>query len=419
MNQSFANPSSTTIRGNPPGTQQPTLTEGVVVLPFALLSGGALCALFVLGGFTTTSVAAALLLTVLSAGLALWSGGQIRERHEKALNAERANFQTDHANQKPEGIGGLDQLCVDVLPIWSGQIEMARQHTEDSVIALTQRFADISQRLNAAVSTSQNTAGDGDHTLLTLLNEAQLELDSIITSLRAALGTKETLLQEVNALSDHTQALQRMAKDVGDIAKQTNLLALNAAIEAARAGEVGRGFAVVADEVRKLSTLSGETGKKIAETVETVNQAISETLQVSRRYAEQDEALVNSSSEVIGHVISRFGQAANNLSESSETLRLEGQAIGQEVEEVLVSLQFQDRVSQILNLVNNDLGKLRQNIEDSKYQQAESGEARSIDAAQWLSELSHTYTMPEQHAVHNGSGGRVAASAGNDEITFF
>ena len=87
---------------------------------------------------------------------------------------------------------------------------------------------------------------------------------------------------------------------IDDIAFQTNLLALNAAVEAARAGEQGRGFAVVAGEVRGLSqrssmaareirglisasvqgvergsTLVGQAGERVANTVHHVNQVVS------------------------------------------------------------------------------------------------------------------------------------------------
>ena len=38
-------------------------------------------------------------------------------------------------------------------------------------------------------------------------------------------------------------------------------------------------------------------------------------------------------------------------------------------------------------------------------------------AAVWLTELSHTYTVPEQHVVH--SGGKPQAASSSTEITFF
>ncbi|MDD5249754.1 MAG: methyl-accepting chemotaxis protein, partial [Rhodocyclaceae bacterium] len=212
-------------------------------------------------------------------------------------------------------------------------------------------------------------------------------------------------------------ALKHMAKDVGEIAKQTNLLALNAAIEAARAGDVGRGFAVVADEVRKLSDLSGETGKKISATIETVNQAIASTLEISSRYARQDEEMVANSEKVIEHVVSRVHGAVQGLVDASDQLRQENQSVGEEIAEVLVALQFQDRVSQVLGHVRNDMGKLNERIVNQERRVAEGVNPGAIDATAWLDELSHTYTVPEQHVVHRG--GKPAATADSADITFF
>lgn len=386
-------------------------------LPFLLQGTFCVIAILVLSGPTLSGSLLALFVASPSIVGARWSAGRNRRQIRAALDDALREAEIRQQARLAHDIPGLEQLCIGVLPVWSGQIEMARSHTEEAAIALAQRFANISQRLEARLSSRNNEEDDktGGKRLIDLLNSAQGELDSIITSLRAALATKESLLHEVTSLSRQTTALQRMAQDVGDIAKQTNLLALNAAIEAARAGEVGRGFAVVADEVRKLSTLSGETGKKIAETVDTVNKAIAETLHISHQYAEQDESLVSNSSVVIGNVISRFGEAATDLSENSETLRQEGIRIGQEIAEVLVALQFQDRVSQVLNHVNNDLGKLYQNIQESGQQEAD--KHTPVNAEHWLDELSRTYTMPEQHAVHHG--GSPAGAAGNNEITFF
>jgi len=300
-----------------------------------------------------------------------------------------------------------------VLPVWAGQIDMAKMHTEDSITALANRFANINQQIGATMVSFGSDSGNG---LIAVLSENEIELGSITNTLRSALAMKASMLVEVTSLSQYTDALKHMAKDVGDIAKRTNLLALNAAIEAARAGEVGRGFAVVADEVRNLSNLSASTGKKISETVDTVNQAIAATLQVSRQYARQDEEAIGNSEKVIEHVIGRVNAAVVGLVDSSNALRQETQAIGEEISEVLVALQFQDRVSQMLSHVSNDMSKLKDRISRQERQLAEGDSPGAIDASVWLDELSHTYTVPEQHVVHSGGAARKAAAS---EITFF
>ncbi len=360
---------------------------------------------------TPTRIAIALVFFLACLALGGFALARLSRAERLSREAERSAHVEELAAQRSRGLNGLDRLCIDVLPIWSGQIDVARNHTEEAVLALSQRFGDLSQRL---LHSAGSSGGDGDEPLLQLLSTAQNDLHAIVASLRTALGSKESLLTEVGKLASHTETLSRMAREVADIAKQTNLLALNAAIEAARAGEVGRGFAVVADEVRKLSSLSGETGMKISRTVDTVNQAIAEALRVSRQYAEQDENLVAQSGTVIEGVVERFGGAATTLSQSSAELRQESLEIAQEIAEVLVSLQFQDRVSQILEHVNLDIGKLHAHIGDSRQAVDQGG---SIDAQQWLAELSKTYTTPEQYAVHRGSASSPAPDASG--VTFF
>lgn len=384
-------------------------------LAFLALAGlGAVCVL-VTGGAHLLPMGLAALLLALGTAAALYShSSNSAQRHALQALAEALRVAKDREHQ---GICrcGLEPVCRGVLPVWAGQIEVARGHTEEAITALAARFADISQRVERAVSTTRESAADGG--LVELLGTSQHELDAIVASLRAALATKETLLHEVMQLSALTEQLRAMAQDVGNIAKQTNLVALNAAIEAARAGEVGRGFAVVADEIRKLSSLSGETGKRIGETVDTVNAAITNTLAISRQYAEQDEATVNDSGQVIEQVIERFRGATSTLLESSRGLREESQAVGQEIAQVLVSLQFQDRVSQVLGLVRNDLEKLHQSLAQGQRDSAAGLAPTPLDADAWLEQLARTYTMPELHDVHRGNASGTPSN--ESEITFF
>lgn len=370
-------------------------------LPPVLLGVVGAAAVLAAGGLQTLPLALATGLTLAGAGVGL-------------LTARRAQHLAAAAREAIEagGVPGLNHLCRDVLPVWSGQVEMARNQTEESITALANRFGDISQRVGNAVSASNGGAGN-DRTLVDLLNRSQTELDSIITALREALASKDTLLEQVTALSRFTGELSHMAKNVGDIANQTNLLALNAAIEAARAGEAGRAFAVVAHEVRKLSTLSGETGRQISDTIATVNNAIDTTLKVSRQYAQQDQQMVVASGQVIERVVAQFRSAAAELADGSRHMRAESEAVGREVADVLVALQFQDRVSQVLGHVRADMAKLETRLAE--------GDADSppIDTAAWLEELASTYTTIEQHSTHGGSSASRAVGHSADDITFF
>jgi methyl-accepting chemotaxis protein len=79
------------------------------------------------------------------------------------------------------------------------------------------------------------------------------------------------MVDVVNAISQNSAQITKIADAIARIANQTNMLSLNAAIEAARAGEHGKGFAVVAEEVRKLAENSGGLAQEIAALVEHAN----------------------------------------------------------------------------------------------------------------------------------------------------
>jgi methyl-accepting chemotaxis protein len=381
----------------------------------ALLTGGAgllalLATPFAASGLPVSALATGVVLVAV--GSAWWSVRQCR-----------ANLLRIETTVRAQCMEGLDQLCSGVLPVWSSQVEIARKQTETAINDLAVRFGNLSQRLEAAVAVSQNTGGDTNADagldVVTLLQSSESELNSIIAALRSALKEKESLLVEVDRLSRFTEELKEMAHSVGSIAHQTNLLAINAAIEAARAGEVGRGFAVVASEVRKLSQLSAETGKKMTATVETVNNAIANTLKVSRQYAEQDEAMTANSQRIIEEVLDHFHSTASGLNESADVLRRESQLIHNEISDVLVALQFQDRTSQVLCLVRNDLDKLDQTLETSRQRLAEGNLPPPINTAEWLEKLTNTYSMPEQFAAHGGKQSAAPAQGSSTEITFF
>jgi methyl-accepting chemotaxis protein len=385
----------------PPGDGADTW-KSAVMLPVLAYAAVAAVGLLVVGGGTAVAVAAALAIGAVGAflgSLLARRGHAIHIAYRSRQRAERqAEAQVAASARGGARVAGLEELCRGVLPIWSGQVALMRGLTEESVTAVAQRFAAISGNLDGALAASQDKGG----AMNGLLRDAQVQLDSMIDSLRAALASHNQLRESTTAMSGYTASLKNMASNVAEIAKQTNLLALNAAIEAARAGEAGRGFAVVADEVRKLSTLSGETGRKITETVELVNQHIGTALASSVDYVAHDEALLNQARANVDRLVGSIRETATGVADSTRALGEQSQSIGTGIADVLVALQFQDRVSQVLSQVVRDMDKLRQRLDAPQPDAATGGGAQAINAAAWLDELARTYTAPEQHRIHHG-----------------
>ncbi|MCD5985548.1 methyl-accepting chemotaxis protein [Pseudomonas sp. CDFA 610] len=369
-------------------------------------------------GTSPANLAACGVLAVLGVGAGVWSARSQREQAvrltDDALTQHQSN---DAAIGAKASRAQLNEVLLGAMPIWAKQVESSRQQTETAIIELTSRFTGISERLQETVQASQQAAGelDGQNAdgALKVLAQSDSELSQVIDSLKATQASRDQTLTQVRSLTAYTGELRTMAADVAAIAAQTNLLALNAAIEAARAGEAGRGFAVVADAVRSLSSKSSETGQQMSAKVDIINNAITQLVEAASSGADQDSHSVTESEQSIQHVLQRFQSITGRLAESADLLKQESYGIRDEMTEVLVSLQFQDRVSQILTHVRDNIDSLHTHLQQSSQSP---DEAVAINAREWLARMESTYATDEQRLTHRGES---AAQQNSQEITFF
>ncbi|MFA6014639.1 MAG: methyl-accepting chemotaxis protein [Gallionellaceae bacterium] len=328
------------------------------------------------------------------------------------LTEARATFNSEATNY----LHGLQTLGSDVLPVWVRQVETGRSQMESAIVDLMERFSGIVSKLDAALKASEAASEGIDGGLVSIFARSEADLGGVVSSLREVMRQKETMLAEIQGLLSFIVELEKMATDVAAIADQTNLLALNAAIEAARAGDVGRGFAVVADEVRKLSTLSKDTGTRIREKVKLISSAINMAVKASQHATANEAESIANSEMAISNVLSNFRSITNGLSESSGILRNESDGIKNEVAESLVHLQFQDRVSQILSHVRDNISSLPGYFERSHFEFHRNGKLEPVAANDLMESIERSYATVEEHRNH---GSKALAAAPKAEITFF
>lgn len=360
-------------------------------------------AILVVGGLTWLAASLALFLTLAAAGL----GWLLQAR-------QTAWWQSVDAY-----LSSQQQFGDKVAPVWSGHIESSCEQMESAVTSLSARFSGIVDKLDDAVHASSLATvaiGDGGNGLAAVFAKSEQQLGAVVSSQKTAMNSMAQMLEKVETLDQFIVELQDMAADVAKIAAQTNLLALNAAIEAARAGEQGRGFAVVAKEFRMLSTQSGETGLRIAGKVSVISTAIVETCRAVRESVKQEDGAMLSAEATIGSVLTDFKNITDALLQSSALLKNESIGIQSEVSDALVQLQFQDRVSQIMNHVKGNIERLPGFLAQHHQQVLQSGVLQPLDAQTLLSDLKKTYVMADQHVTH--SGGRAVQKI-DTETTFF
>lgn len=167
-----------------------------------------------------------------------------------------------------------------------------------------------------------------------LAQSANQAADHAIKTTQAALATVTATVGGINSTRDTIRETEKRIKRLGErsqeisgvvglintIAERTHILALNASMHAASAGEAGRGFAVVAEEVQRLAenarqataqiaTLVNNIQVETADTVNTMNAAITQVVDGSR-LAEQAGEQMKLTQETTANLVESVRQIA-------------------------------------------------------------------------------------------------------------
>lgn len=150
-------------------------------------------------------------------------------------------------------------------------------------------------------------------------------------------------------------------------------------------------------------------------------------VQTSRRHTEQEItaltgqfAAMAARLEDIAAGVSKLVATADFAGNSNEAgmLRSNVDQIQNEICAMLVAFQFQDRVSQMLAHVENNLACLHDTVQTAS-RQGNARHAGMIDIALTLQQMQLHYSLPEQHINHQTNAPAEHLPASGDELTFF
>ena len=345
--------------------------------------------------------------------------------------AQHDNTDDDASDQNEQShlaglniLAGLNSFCNSAFPIWAKQATFCAETLDTEVSALAQSFGGMKDDVNRIVTAC-------DTSIEEIISRADdrsdgknlcEKMDFVAEALKSTLDSKEILLGDIRALAPLSKSLKSMADDVKDIASETKLLSLNATIEAARAGSAGAGFGVVAVEVRSLALRSAQIAASMIKNTDDIQTKITAAQESAEQSASVEASLLDESEATVRVLIEHQNTTANNLRSTLVDLNELQSTFYMNVDNSLVSLQFQDRVCQILlniskscDIALNKFDTLTKAFVDDPFTAA-------IDAESWLDEMRLIYTTTEERGIfgeiykQSSDNDHEAANAG--DVTF-
>jgi methyl-accepting chemotaxis protein len=352
-------------------------------------------AVLAVGGLRTASLLCACAL--LAAGVAA-SAWQLRwMRRAQAAARRQATEQ--------EALTRIAALCSTSAPVWARQLETARRTADGEVAELSRVFGGLARKLEHALGGEAGKRPAQDRAV-GVLESNGAELGNLVAALQSLQDSKHHIVDEIGRAAAQ---LKESAAEVREVALLTRMVSLNATIEAARAGEAGRAFGVVVADMRQLVARTAAASEQFSRHADALHGLVTGAFDAQG----EGDGSIAWAQELVRQVITSMEAVVLELSTSVSTLSQERQDVRADISRVLVALQFQDRVSQILAHVGDNLGELLAEAapEGTPREPAGTGE--------WLQRIASNYSTPEEFDNLDALPPPAAARGGGSEITYF
>jgi methyl-accepting chemotaxis protein len=125
----------------------------------------------------------------------------------------------------------------------------------------------------------------------------------------------------------------------------------------------------------------------------------------------QDADLSAAGKAAIAQVLAMVRHTVGALEQVARPFQHETQMVAAQVDRMYMGFQYQDRISQMMALLEGDMTRLQAALQ--------AADGPPPDLGLWLEQLESQYAMSEQHVDHAGLAENVTALDKSNETTFF
>ncbi|MGA8938636.1 MAG: methyl-accepting chemotaxis protein [Acidobacteriaceae bacterium] len=295
----------------------------------------------------------------------------------------------------------------------SKQLQQTSKQIEDSVVGVCDDFQGIAERAKTTVGRAteflSGEAGrsSGKRSFEGLIENTSRTLLQILKTTEEAGAISCRAIERIEQMEKASEKIAIAMTKLEQIARENKMLSMNAQIEAAHAGDLGAGFAVVAVEVVSQTERAQEVTRQVSELIVNLQELAGSTTTDLRQMNDRDHKRLEGCRVEVDESLGQMQATHDNMRRMLTGMNEEGLLLENEIRSAVRGLQFQDRVSQQMAHVVQDLDTLHNKLAE----QAGPLDTGEIAAAAGFS----SYTMYEERLI---AGMADAESAAGDVELF-
>ena len=296
--------------------------------------------------------------------------------------------------------------CIPVIETLELQILDAVKKGTNATDELSRSFGDMAQRAKDVVSMATSAQHDDNDTGVDKIREV---LSELLSQVRQTSQSTQQMAEMLSDIENDLQDVESCMAQIEYIANRSRMVSLNGQIEAARAQEHGDGFAVVASETGDLARNVSETSQKIRDVVDRMSESLRKTAEQTRRLVAADQEATAACEQRVEAMLSSLADYQRSLESNLASTKTSSDQLAHAISHAVMTLQFQDAVSQRMKHVTETMTEIRDSFGDIMGPvQSHSAKRRTQE---WLDKLAESYCVDDERLVLSG------ASAANLEIS--
>jgi methyl-accepting chemotaxis protein len=249
------------------------------------------------------------------------------------------------------------------LPALEAQIRETIQEVESSVVQVCGAFEGMATRSRESVAAANQLLGSGQGSgIETLLEASRHSLGQLREQIGRGQRISSQLIERMKTLENSAGVIVKALGEIDRIAMGSKLVALNAKVEAAHFGDQGAAFEVVADEIaahaRRSEEITGAVAGEMKELRATVAATSGELDEMAHMSVETLEATRRELEGALAELTRTHTEMEAGLSAAIQG----AEQLAVEISRSIMGLQFQDRVTQRLSHVADEIGAMRKTV---------------------------------------------------------